>query len=561
MAQAIQNVRIGDVMKEQGFITDDQLNNALAYQKEHKGERIGNILIRLGYITEHQMLSALGKRLGLSVVSLSDIPVNIEAVGKIPQQLAEKYLMLAVSEENGSLNVVLNDPLDFYGIEDIRQLTGENLVVSLAERGQLKQAIEYYYSDIAARKAAKTANESNTANTIDEMVIETGAGDDDTPIINLVNNLLQKAYAENASDVHIEPFEKNTMVRMRIDGTLVDYVTLQRNIHASLIARIKIMSELDIAERRVPQDGHFRIKMGEQIVNIRTSIIPTTFGEKAVMRLLANNSQIDHAGEFGMNHESYLKFEKMMQSPNGIIYMTGPTGSGKSTTLYMALEELSHRPVNISTIEDPVEKNVPRLNQMQVNNLAGLTFETGLRALLRQDPDIIMVGETRDAETASISVRAAITGHLVLSTLHTNDAASSVVRLIDMGIEPYMIANSLVGIVAQRLMRKVCPFCGKEDHMTPDEIEYVGHEIPVVKRAVGCNHCNGTGYAGRVAIHEVLTIDKRLREMISAGATVEQMKDYAVNEQGMKTLKTAGFELVEQGVTTMDELRKVAYYE
>ncbi|MCI1721292.1 MAG: GspE/PulE family protein [Lachnospiraceae bacterium] len=561
MPQAIQNVRIGDVMKEQGFITDDQLNNALAYQKEHKGERIGSILIKLGYISEHQMLDALGKRLGLSVIRISDLQVKTEAVAKIPQQLAEKYLMLAVSEDGGNLNVVLNDPLDFYGIEDVRQLTGENLIIMLSEKAPLKQAIDYYYSDISARRAAKTANESTGIGTVDEMVIDTGAGDDDTPIINLVNNLLQKAYSENASDVHIEPFEKNTMVRMRIDGTLVDYVTLQRNIHASLIARIKIMSELDIAERRVPQDGHFRIKMGDQIINIRTSVIPTTFGEKAVMRLLANNSQIEHSGEFGMNHESYLKFEKMMKSPNGIIYLTGPTGSGKSTTLYMALEELSHRPVNISTIEDPVEKNVPRLNQMQVNNLAGLTFETGLRALLRQDPDIIMVGETRDAETASISVRAAITGHLVLSTLHTNDAASSVVRLTDMGIEPYMIANSLVGIVAQRLMRKVCPFCSKEDRMTADEIEYVGKELPSVKRAIGCSHCNGTGYSGRIAIHEILTIDKKLREMISDGATVEEMKEYAVAEQGMKTLKTAGLELVEQGITTMDELRKVAYYE
>lgn len=558
---ANQKIRIGDVMKEEGYITDAQLKDALEYQKSHSGERIGGILVSLGYITERQMLQALGKRLELPCVSMSDIRVDIKAVEKIPKQLAEKYTMLAVAEDAGGLHVVVNDPLDFYGLEDIRQLTGENLIISLAERAPLVQAIDYYYSDISARRAAKTANESTSSDTVDEMVIDTGAGDDDTPIINLVNNLLQRAYAENASDVHIEPYEKNTLVRLRIDGALVDYVTLQRSIHMSLVARIKIMSELDIAERRVPQDGHFRIKLGNEVVNIRTSVIPTTFGEKVVMRLLANNSHIDHSGEFGMNHESYTKFEAMMKSPNGIIYLTGPTGSGKSTTLYMALAELSSHQINISTIEDPVEKNLPRLNQMQVNPTAGLTFEVGLRALLRQDPDVIMVGETRDAETASISVRAAITGHLVLSTLHTNDAASSVVRLIDMGIEPYMIANSLVGIVAQRLMRKVCPFCGRDDHMTPEEIAYVGRELPSVKRPVGCNHCNGTGYSGRIAIHEILMIDKQLRKMITSEASVEDMKAYAVKEQNMQTLKQAGISMVEQGITTLDELRKVAYYE
>ena len=296
------------------------------------------------------------------------------------------------------------------------------------------------------------------------------------------------------------------------------------------------------------------------MINIRVSVIPTVFGEKAVLRLLTSNSSIDYPASFGMKEDDYKKFSKLLNSPHGIIYLTGPTGSGKSTTLYMVLEELSKKQVNISTIEDPVEKNVARINQMQVNNLAGVTFEAGLRALLRQDPDIIMVGETRDSETASISVRAAITGHLVFSTLHTNDSASSIIRLVDMGLEPYMIANSLVGVVAQRLMRKVCPLCAVAEEPTEEEKEFMERDIPRIMRPRGCRHCNNTGYKGRTAIHEILTIDRTIRDMISSHATVEEIKDYALEHQGMKTLKECGVDLVEAGVTTMEELMKVAYY-
>jgi type IV pilus assembly protein PilB len=288
-------------------------------------------------------------------------------------------------------------------------------------------------------------------------------------------------------------------------------------------------------------------------------VIPTVFGEKAVLRLLANNGRIDHSSTFGMNGQDYMKVKKMLQSPNGIIYLTGPTGSGKSTTMYMILEELSKRNVNISTIEDPVERNVAKLNQMQVNNTAGLTFEVGLRALLRQDPDIIMVGETRDKETASISVRAAITGHLVLSTLHTNDAASSVIRLADMGIEPYLIAASLVGIIAQRLVRKVCPFCGKWEEMTPEEESAVGMRYDKVMHAKGCRHCSNTGYRGRIAVHEILIVDKEIRSMITKRKTVEEMKEYAVAGQGMRTLRQSVLELVKSGQTTVDEMLRVYY--
>jgi type IV pilus assembly protein PilB len=469
--------------------------------------------------------------------------------------------MLPIGLENDHLQLVVNDPLDLYGIEDIRQTTGKTIDLFISEAAPLKNAINYYYAEIAAKEAVSAANKNTDGGGVDEMLIDTSDASDDTPIINLVNSLLDKAYSDNVSDIHIEPFEKHTMVRMRVDGAMVEYVTLQKNIHASLIARIKIMGEMDIAERRVPQDGHFRVRIRDQIVNVRVSMIPTTFGEKAVLRMLANNSSIDHPTTFGMDEENYAKVQKMLDSLNGIIYLTGPTGSGKSTTLYMMLAELSNRPVNISTIEDPIEKNLPKLNQMQVHPVAGLTFEVGLRALLRQDPDIIMVGETRDTETASISVRASITGHLVLSTLHTNDAASSIVRLVDMGIEPYLVSSALNGIIAQRLVRKVCPYCCTEAELGKEDVDFLGRFIPRVKVARGCNHCNHTGYNGRIAIHEILVVDKTLRNMISAGANTEEIKEYAINEQGMKTLRQSCIDLMEQGVTTMEEFRRVASFD
>jgi type IV pilus assembly protein PilB len=478
----------------------------------------------------------------------------------IPRQLAEKYNIMGYKMADGIYYILVNDPLNFYGIEDIRQVVGMELHISLCEQTPLENSIQYYYSEVSAREAAKKASATST-NVSETVEINIEDGDDDTPIINLFNSILIRAYNSNASDIHIEPFETTTSVRMRLDGVICDFMTLQKNIHNSLIARIKILGDLDIAERRVPQDGHFRINIEGVNLNVRVSVIPTVFGEKAVLRLLAAASNIDHMATFGMNDRNYQLVTKMLQSPNGIIYLTGPTGSGKSTTLYMILEELAKRSVNISTIEDPVEKNVPKLNQMQVNNVAGLTFDIGLRALLRQDPDIIMVGETRDNETASISVRAAITGHLVLSTLHTNDAASSVIRLVDMGVEPYMIASSLVGIIAQRLVRKVCPFCAETGPMTDEEIAIAGKTFPMVKHAKGCRQCNHTGYKGRIAIHEILMVDKDVRALITSGATVEEIKHHAIQNQGMMTLKQSALELVEAGVTTVDELLRVSYYD
>lgn len=552
-------IRIGDLMVSAGYITEDQLKEALGIQKESGGKRIGQVLLDLGYVTEVQMLSALADRLNVQLIDITAVPIDVETVKLIPKQLAEQYVMLPIAQENGEVILAVNDPLNLYAIEDIRQTIGMPVRTVLAQENPLKEAINYQYAGIKARMAAEHANANTTGLNVDELVIDTSAGADDAPIINLVNSLLDKAFQDNASDIHIEPFETNVMVRMRIDGTLIDYITLQKNVQDSLVARIKIMGDMDIAERRIPQDGHFRVRIQGQIVNIRVNVIPTVFGEKVVMRLIMSAVNIDNNSTFGMTQECYDKFIKMLMSPNGLIYITGPTGSGKSTTLYNALGMLSQKPINISTIEDPVEKNLPRLNQVQVHPTAGLTFEIGLRALMRQDPDVIMVGETRDAETATISIRAAVTGHLVLSTLHTNDAASTIVRLVDIGAEPYMLSSALVGVVAQRLMRKVCPFCSKPEPLTDRQIEFLGHDIPGAKKGSGCSQCHNSGYLGRTAIHEVLVVDKPLRKMIAAGAEAEEMKQYAIKNQGMKTLRMAAEMLVEKGITSMEELERVAY--
>ncbi|MDO4572937.1 MAG: GspE/PulE family protein, partial [Clostridia bacterium] len=379
-------------------------------------------------------------------------------------------------------------------------------------------------------------------------------------VVQVLNSLLVRAHSIGASDIHIEPFETHVSVRMRVDGVITDYVTLSPSIHTSLVARVKILSNLDIAERRLPQDGHFKINLSGMEMNARVSIIPTVYGEKTVIRFLSMQARVDHAEFYGMTEGNYEKFRRMLDSPHGIVYITGPTGSGKTTTLYMVLEQLAKRHVNISTIEDPVERNLPRVNQVQVNNVSGLSFERGLRSLLRQDPDIIMVGETRDAETAQISVRAAITGHLVFSTLHTNDAISSVVRLRDMGVPAYLVGNSLVGLVAQRLMRKVCQNCAYE--YTPDESEraILGGGTERLVRGRGCHQCNNTGYRGRIAVHEVVLFDKAVRRMVINEAPVEDIENYVREHQDFRTLRDGALELVKNGVSTLEEFQKIAYY-
>ncbi|MBS1317363.1 MAG: Flp pilus assembly complex ATPase component TadA [Lachnospiraceae bacterium] len=555
------NLRIGEVLTEKGYVTEEQISQALAYQKEHRDMRVGQILMELGFVTETQVLEALASRLQLRIVDVAQLVVNVEAVAMVDKSLAEKNLILPVNVKDHNMQIVTNDPLNYFALEEVRQQTGCQLEILLSEEAPLKQAISYYFAEVSARKAAKQANIGfSTAGAMDELEIENlDNSDDEAPIIRLLNSLIERAIKTGASDVHIEPFEKETRVRMRIDGAIMEYVNIQRNIHAPLIARIKILANLDIAERRLPQDGHFRVALDDGQVNIRVSILPTVFGEKAVMRIMASNGKLEHADHFGMDEYSYKQFAPLLNYPNGIIYITGPTGSGKSTTLYMVLEYLTGRNINISTIEDPVEKNLPGINQTQVNPVAGLTFDVGLRALMRQDPDVIMVGETRDGETAGTSVRAAITGHVVLSTLHTNDAVSSIVRLEDMGVETYLVANSLVGLVAQRLLRKVCPNCAKEVETTEQERLFLGEDVKTVRKGMGCSHCNNTGYKGRIAVHEILAIDNTIRRMVVNHDSVEAITAYAREHQHMRTLKESGLILVKEGVTTPEELMKISY--
>ena len=552
------NLRIGEILEEKGYVTGEQMSQALAYQKEHREMRVGQILMELGFVTENQVLEALANRLNLEIVEVSQIQVNLQAVGMISRELAEKNLFLPVSLKGKVLGLVTNDPLNYFALEEVKQQTGCQLEIYLSEEVPLRKAISYYYAEVNARNAAEQANVGFA--TTEELEIEDlDDSNDEAPIIRLLNSLIERAIKTEASDIHIEPFEKETKVRMRIDGVIMEYVTIQRNIHAPLIARIKILSNLDIAEKRIPQDGHFRVKINDSFVNIRVSVLPTVFGEKAVLRIMAATGHLEHAEHFGMDDFSYNQFFPMLNYPNGIIYITGPTGSGKSTTLYMVLEYLSGRHVNISTIEDPVEKNLPDINQTQVNPVAGLTFDVGLRALMRQDPDIIMVGETRDGETAGTSVRAAITGHMVFSTLHTNDAVSSIVRLEDMGVETYLVANSLVGLVAQRLVRKVCPHCARQMETTEQERLFLGEDVRVVTRGTGCTKCNNTGYKGRVAVHEILAINNDIRRMIINHTSIEEITRYAREVQHMRTLKESGLILVKEGKTTPEELLKISY--
>ncbi len=554
------NLRIGDILVEKGYVTEAQMQQALAWQKEHRDKRVGQILMELGFVSEAQVLDALASRLHLEIIDVAQQNVELQAVGMVNRELCEKNLILPINVQGHNMTIVTNDPLNYFALEEVRQQTGCQLQIYLSEEEPLRKAVSYYFAEVSARKAATQVNTDFSVPETEELEIEDlDAGDDEAPIIRLLNSLIERAIKSEASDIHIEPFETETKVRMRIDGVIMEYVTIQRHIHAPLIARIKILSNLDIAEKRIPQDGHFRVNLEGGSVNIRVSVLPTVFGEKAVLRIMAATTHMDHADHFGMDDYSYNQFAPMLNRPNGIIYITGPTGSGKSTTLYMVLDYLSGRNVNISTIEDPVEKNMPGINQTQVNPVAGLTFDVGLRALMRQDPDIIMVGETRDGETAGTSVRAAITGHMVLSTLHTNDAVSSIVRLEDMGVETYLVANSLVGLVAQRLMRKVCPKCGTEMETTEQERIFLGEDVKTVRRGVGCTHCNHTGYSGRIAVHEIVSIDNEIRRMIINHNTVEEITAYAKEHQHMRSLKESGLNLVKEGLTTPEELLKISY--
>ncbi|MCL2820908.1 MAG: Flp pilus assembly complex ATPase component TadA [Oscillospiraceae bacterium] len=554
-------LRLGEVLLEAGYITEEQLNQALSLQKQStEKKRLGAVLIDNNIITEDRLNTALAQRLNIKYVAMSDAPVDLDAVKLIPKAVASKHCLIAIANEQGLLRININDPLDYYAIEDVKLITHMQLDVQVCNRADIMRSISEAYSEIETKDAASGANETAGATeTLGYVDISETA--DDTPIVTLLNSTLYKAHSAGASDVHIEPFDEHTLFRIRVDGLIVDYLSLSVSLHNSIVARIKILAGMDIAEKRAPQDGHFRAKLEDIEINVRVSSLPTVYGEKIVMRFMGQSGALDNAGTFGMEQEDYDKMSKMLAVPHGVVYVTGPTGSGKTTTLYMIMEKLAKRNVNISTIEDPVERNLAKINQTQINPLAGLTFETGLRSILRQDPDIIMIGETRDSETASIGVRAALTGHLVMSSLHTNDSVSAVVRLIDMGVEDYLLANSLIGVLAQRLVKKICQFCYEEYTPDENEIRMLGGAHPeTLARGKGCHNCNNTGYKGRVAIHEIMVIDSTIRSMISRSAPTEEIYAYVRENNKVKFLSESLVRMVLEKKTSMEELLKLTYF-
>jgi len=550
--------RLGDILIEAGVLNKDQLEKALSVQKS-TGERLGKALINLGFLTEEQIVQALETQLGVRRISLAGTTISREVAATIPLSLAERYQIIPVKKEGKKLTLAMVDPTNFFAIDDVAMLTGLEVEPVIAAEKEILQAISQSFTikDVVEKAVTKLRPEEAAA----------GGGEiataDDAPVINIVNSIISQAIKEQASDIHIEPQEKDVRVRFRIDGILRDMLTFPRYAHASFVSRIKIMSAMDIAEKRLPQDGRITVQEQGREVDIRVSTLPTIQGEKVVLRLLDRRAVILDINMLGFAPDNLERYRRLFTQSHGMILVTGPTGSGKTTTLYSTLAELNSPAKNIITVEDPVEYRLEGINQVQVNVKAGLNFANGLRSLLRQDPNIIMVGEIRDAETADIAIRAALTGHLVLSTVHTNDAAGAVIRLIDMGIEPFLVASSVLGVMAQRLVRRICPDCRTEFVPAPDSPERlflgVAPDAPVrLFRGEGCSRCGRTGYRGRMAIHEVMPISGTLREAINRRASSDELTAIASRE-GMRTMREDGLEKARAGLTTVAEVMRVAY--
>ena len=561
----LKNVRIGQLLVDDGYITQEQVESALAEQKKLPGKRLGEVLVDLGYVTETQLLEALQRQMHVDIIDLEAYPVSIEAVRLIPEAFAQKHNVLPVRVDGGALTVATNDPLDFRLFEEMELLSQHQVLPVLAYKQAIAQAIVKYYAQYSVDAALEDVNRQFDLAALEEM----RGGDDysemlgrveNSPVVKLVNKIIAQAYRMRASDIHIEPGEENVKVRMRVDGDLIEVMLLNPVVHISLVTRIKIMAGMDIAERRVPQDGRFSMDIEDRELNIRASTLPTVYGEKIVIRLLGDNTVSTlKVSELGMNAHNYDRFTRLMRSPNGVILVTGPTGSGKTTTVYAMLSDLNTPSVNIISIEDPVEKIIRGVNQVQINDKAGLSFASCLRSVLRQDPDIVMVGEIRDGETAEIAARAAITGHLVLTTVHTNDAASAFMRLVDMGVEPYMVASAVKGVIAQRLVKLICPYCKQEYAPDAFELDFWEGERPQhFYTGEGCPRCNYTGYMGRTSIHEIITVNPPLRELILAHAPAQTIKE-AARQEGTWFLKDSLMELVRQGKTTLKELIRTTY--
>lgn len=554
---------IWEILLANEVITHEQLSDALRWQRSHPDEDVGNILLSRGIVNESQLLAAYAQRLDVPLVEKDLVVKRPEVLKLVPESLARRYGIMPLDINNNKILIAVSNPEDMSVIEDVKMSSRMDVSFLLSPRENVNGAIERYYKNVELfyreeQAEVQTINivSTDTAKKMDE--IESNVNN--TPVVKLVNNLVQQAYVRQVSDIHIEPFENDVLVRMRIDGDLVEVMRLAPSALNSVISRIKILSGMNIAEKRVPQDGRFAFSNDEFKVDLRVSTIPTIYGEKCVMRLLNTGGEnLLSFEQLGMTKENIARFEHMLSAPNGIILVTGPTGSGKSTTLYAVLNRLRKPTINITTIEDPVEKQMFGVNQVQVNTKAGMTFANGLRALLRQDPDVIMIGEIRDYETAEIAVRASITGHLVLSTLHTNDSVATIVRLIDMGVPPYLVSASVNAIIAQRLVKRLCPYCKQKRALTDAEkVMLEDDSINDVYEPVGCPECNHMGYSGRIAIYEIVELDHTIRKMISSGAPVDEIRKVAA-ANGAEFLADNLRQLVAKGVTSMDEYNRIIY--
>ncbi len=551
----MRNIRIGDYLVEEGHITPEQLQQVLQRQREsNDNKKFGEVIVEMGFMTDMKFAQALSVKLQVPFVDLNSVEIDGEIARKVPQDLAERNCVIAINMTGRRLTVATDDPVNFNILEDIKVKTGYDTIPVLATRAAIKKAIgkAYQMSDLGDLGVDTTQG---------EMIDDEESRDrvESAPIVKLATQIIENAFRMEATDIHIEPFEKYTQIRVRVNGDLVLLMNVSSNVQNQLATRLKLISGMNIAEKRIPQDGRFSQTVDGIPLDVRVSSLPMVHGEKIVIRILSTGA-IKTRGlhELGMSDYNYRLFESMIKCPHGVILVTGPTGSGKSTTLYAALGAIARPEVNVVTVEDPVEKQMDGINQCQINVKSGMTFPAALRSILRQDPDVIMIGEMRDGETAEIGIRAAITGHLVLSTLHTNDAASTIVRLVDMGIPAYMVASSLIGVVAQRLVKVLCPSCRKQRMSTPEENElmHIDHSVPIYD-AVGCNECGG-GYRGRTAIHEIIHCSGNISTLIANGASTEELERTA-RANGTKLLRDNVSDLVQQGVTTMDELVRVTY--
>ncbi len=556
---------LGEALLAEGFITPEQLELALSEQKRsdpHK--RLGEILVALRFVTEPTLLTALSRQLDVPLIDLSKEPPVPEVLELVPSEFAMRHHLIPLRRNDETLVVAMADPLDIHAIDDLQLLTRLDIAPMLAPAGEIRRLCEQFYMHRMIQGVQEAESLLEDESSLDVADLQKMAKEE--LVIQMVNLIINQAIQDRASDIHIEPFEKEMRVRYRVDGVLHEVNNPPKRFHAAIVSRVKILSDLNIAERRLPQDGRMKIRSGGRQIDLRVSTIPTVYGESVVMRILDKSTAMLGLPELGMDPEVFSRFRRLISEPHGIILVTGPTGSGKTTTLYAALNEIYSAEKKIITVEDPVEYQLNGVNQIQANAQIGLNFASALRSIVRQDPDIIMVGEIRDHETVEISIHAALTGHLVFSTLHTNDAAGAVSRLLDMGAEPYLVASSLIGTVAQRLVRNNCRRCREPYNEKPEALREVGLTPDDVRRTPllrgkGCPECRGTGFKGRSGIYEFLTVDENVRRMVIERTPASHIKQYAMKSQQMMTMLMDGRQRVLAGDTTIEEVLRVCQRE